>query len=134
MKSFGVKATLGAILTAGAMLAACSGGGAVGGGGEIKKADIPNGWPLTVDAIKVECTDDMSIFAVANDKVYPLNGQAERLRKAPGDKPVLHLEDIQLDDPEASKFTPGAKMSMDPVRVAAISACQKAGKWIKADS
>ena len=132
MKAFGIKATLGVVLTAGVMLAGCSGAGG-GGGGTIKKADVQN-WPLTVDEIKIECTDDMSIFAIANDKVYPLNGQAERLRVTPDKKPVEHLEDIQKDDPEAVKYTPGAKMAIGPVMQLAIASCQKAGKWTKAES
>jgi hypothetical protein len=135
MKSFGVKATsLGLVLAAGGVLAACSGGGGLGGDMTVKADQVQGAWPLTVDAIKIECTDDMSIYAVANDKVYPLNGQAERMRQAPDKKAVEHLEDIQKDDPEAAKYTPGAKMSLDPVRIAAIQKCQKAGKWTKSDA
>lgn len=130
MNSVARLATLGGALAAGMMLAGCSGGGGVGGA-TIKEADIKGVWPLTVSEIKIECTDDMSIFAVADDKVYPLNGQAERLRLAPGKKDVLPLENIQKDDPEAARYTPGAKMAMDSVREAAIAACEKAGKWMK---
>lgn len=133
MKAFGWTAALGAVLAAGGLLAGCGNGGGVGGGGmTIKAADVKGVWPLTVDEIKIECTDDMSIFATANDKVYPLNGQAERLRQDPDKKPVQHLEDIQKDDPEASRYTPGAKMAMDNVLQVAIERCQGAGKWTKA--
>jgi len=135
MKAFsGKAASLGLILAAGGVLAACSGGGGLGGDMTIKSDQVQGTWPLTVDSIRIECTDDMSIYAIANDKVYPLNGQAERLRQAPDKKTVEQLEAIQKDDPEASKYTPGAKMAMDAVRIAAIQKCQKAGKWTKSNA
>ena len=130
-----LKSTAAAALISGLLLAACSGGNGGGsGGGTLKASELQGAWPFTVNELKLECTDDLAIYAVAGDKVYPLNGEAERLRKAPGDKPVTRLEEIQKDDPEASKFVPGAKMPMDSVRSAAIASCQKAGKWLKAES
>ncbi len=55
---------------------------------------------------------------MADDKVYPLNGQAEQLRASRrGKKEVLPLENIQKGRSRGRALArQGAKMSMDGVR------------------
>jgi hypothetical protein len=102
------------------------------GGMIIKASDVGSSWPLTVPEIKIECGDDLAIYAKYGDKTFPLNGQAERLSMFYKKSPVTRLEDIQKDDLWTKEFVPGAKMSMDPVNKLAIQHCQTLGRWMKA--
>jgi hypothetical protein len=97
----------------------------------LKASDVTGPWPLTVPEIKVECGDELAIYGHVGDKVFPLNGQAERQAIFYKHGPVTRLEDIQKDDPWTNAFIPGAKMAMDPVSQAVIQHCEKAGRWVK---
>jgi hypothetical protein len=115
---------VGAALAGACVLAGCSGVG----GSSVKAADVQGEWPLTVDQIKLVCRDDLSIFAEVGDKTYALNGQAERNEGGYKVGKILHIEEIQKPDAQAS-LVPGIKMSLDPVLKVAIDHCQKSGKW-----
>ncbi len=97
----------------------------------LKASDVAGPWPLTVSQIKVECADDLAIYAKVRDKTYPLNGQAQRQSIFYKEGPVTRLEDIQKNDPWSTQFIPDAKMSMDPVSQEAIKRCELAGRWLK---
>ena len=121
-----MKAYLSAAIAVGAacLLSACSGVG----GSSVKAADVQGDWPLTVDQVKLVCRDDLSIFAEVGDKTYALNGQAERNEAGYKVGKILHIEEIQKADAQAS-LVPGIKMSLDPLLKAAIERCTKSGKW-----
>jgi hypothetical protein len=95
----------------------------------IASKDIGPQWPFTVSEVRVVCGPALAIFITAGGKTYPLNGQAERHPDLYKESPLGKLDDIWKVDPEMSKLSPGARMSLDPFTRQAIEACAKAGKW-----
>jgi hypothetical protein len=75
------------------------------------------------------CAPTLAIFITADSKAYPLNGQAERHPDLYHNGPLSKLSDIWKVDPEISKLSPDARMSLDAFTQRAIEACAKAGKW-----
>ena len=130
MKAYTVIAAVAAVALAGGWMAT-SASHAFFDSTVLKPSDVTGEWPLTVSEIKVECGPDLAIYGKVGAKTYPLNGQAERQAIFYKEGPVTRLEDIQKDDPWTQQFVPGAKMSMDPVNQAAISFCEKKGRWLK---
>jgi hypothetical protein len=86
-------------------------------------------WPFTVPEVSVVCAPALAIFITADGRAYPLNGQAERHPDLYKGSPLGKLDDIWKVDPEASKLSPDARMSLDAFTQKAIEACAKAGKW-----
>jgi hypothetical protein len=87
------------------------------------------GWPFTVPEVTVVCAPALAIFIRADGKTYPLNGQAERHPDLYKNGPLGKLNDIWKLDPQVSKLSPDARLSLDGFTQKAIEACVKAGKW-----
>jgi hypothetical protein len=109
-------------------LAACGKGG-FGGGSTISAQDVGASWPFTVSEVKVVCAPTLALFITADDKAYPLNGQAERHPELYAKGPLSKLNDIQKVDPVTSKLSPDTRMPLNDVMQKAIAACTAAGKW-----
>jgi len=75
------------------------------------------------------CAPTFALFISADGKAYPLNGQAERNPDLYGKGALSKLSDIWKVDPEISRLSPDARMSLDAFTHKAIEACAKAGKW-----
>ncbi len=116
-------ASLGAATVALMAMTACS------RGATIADKDIGAAWPFTTTQVKVICAPTLAIFVTADDKAYPLNGQAERHPELYKRGPVGKLNDIWKVDPQLSKLSPDVRMSLDAFTQKAIDACAKAGKW-----
>jgi hypothetical protein len=110
-----------------AMLAALA--GCNGNDIAIAAKDVGPPWPFTVSEVRVVCAPALAIFITAEGKAYPLNGQAERHPDLYNESPLGKLSDIWKVDPEMSKLTPDARMSLDAFTQKAVEACVKAGKW-----
>jgi hypothetical protein len=110
-----------------AMLAALAGCGR--NGASISSQDVGAQWPFTVSEVRVVCAPTLALFVTADGKAYPANGQAERHPELYKKGPLGQIDDILKVDPEVSKLTPGAHMSLDAFTQKAIEACSKAGKW-----
>jgi hypothetical protein len=95
----------------------------------IASKDVGSQWPFTVSEVGVVCAPTLAIFITADGKAYPLNGQAERRPDLYREGPLGKLNDIWKLDPEISKLSPDAGMSLDAFTQKAIEACTKAGKW-----
>jgi Protein of unknown function (DUF2511) len=99
----------------------------------IASKDVGQEWPFTVSEVRVACAPALALFISADGKAYPLNGQAERRPDLYGKGPLSKLSDIWKVDPEISKLSPDARMSLDAFTHKAIEACAKAGKWAPAN-
>jgi Protein of unknown function (DUF2511) len=95
----------------------------------IASADVEPEWPFTVPEVTVVCAPALAIFISAKGVAYPLNGQAERHPDLYNSGPLGKLNDIWKVDPQMSKLSPDARMSLDAFTQKAIEACVKAGKW-----
>jgi len=105
-------------------LAGCSRNGAA-----ISDKDVGPQWPFTVSEVRVVCAPTLALFVTADGKAYPANGQAERHPDLYKKGSLSPINDILKVDPEVSKLTPDARMSLDAFTQKAIEACTKAGKW-----
>ncbi len=99
------------------------------GGSTLSAKDVGDSWPFTVSEVKVVCAPTLALFVTADDKVYPLNGQAERHPELYAKSKLSPLNDIQKVDPVASKLSPDSRMPLGDVTQKAIAACTSAGKW-----
>jgi hypothetical protein len=115
-----------ALLGAAALLALA---GCNRNGATIGAQDVGPQWPFTVSEVRVICAPTLALFVTADGKAYPANGQAERHPDLYKNGPVGSLDDILKVDPQISKLTPGARMSLDAFTQKAIDACTKAGRW-----
>jgi Protein of unknown function (DUF2511) len=95
----------------------------------IASSDVGPQWPFTVAEVRVVCAPTFAPFISADGKAYPLNGQAERHPDLYGKGALSKLSDIWKVDPEISRLSPDARMSLDAFTRKAIEACIKAGKW-----
>jgi hypothetical protein len=95
----------------------------------IASTDVEPSWPFTVPEVTVVCAPALAIFVRADGRAYPLNGQAERHPDLYKDGSLGKLNDIWKVDPQTSKLSPDARMSLDAFTKKAIDACVKAGKW-----
>jgi hypothetical protein len=121
------RAAVGIVIVGGLLcpaLAGCSGRDIA-----IASTDGEPGWPFTVPEVTVVCAPALAIFIRADGKIYPLNGQAERHPDLYKNGPLGKLNDIWKVDPQVSKLSPDARMSLDGFTQKAIEACVKAGKW-----
>ena len=109
-------------------LAACGKGG-FGGGSAVSAQDVGASWPFTVPEVKVVCAPTLALFITADDKAYPLNGQAERHPELYTKGPLSKLNDIWKVDPQTSQLSPDTRMPLNDVTQKAIAACTAAGKW-----
>lgn len=107
-----------------AALAGCNRNGA-----SISAQDVGPKWPFKVQQVRVVCAPTLALFVTADGKAYPANGQAERHPELYKNGPVGQIDDILKIDPQVSKLSPGAHMSMDAFTQKAIEACVKAGRW-----
>ena len=98
-------------------------------GTAIASKDVGPEWPFTMSEVRVVCAPSRAIFITADSKAYPLNGQAERHPDLYQEGPLSKLNDIWKVDPDISKLSPGARMSLDAFTHKAIEVCAKAGKW-----
>jgi hypothetical protein len=98
-------------------------------GASITAQDVGPKWPFTVSEVRVVCAPTMALFVTAGDKAYAANGQAERHPDLYKKGKVSQINEILKIDPEVSKLTPEAHMSLDAFTQKAIEACTKAGKW-----
>jgi hypothetical protein len=98
-------------------------------GASISDKDVGAQWPFKVSEVRVVCAPTLALFVTADGKAYPANGQAERHPDLYKKGPVSQINDILKVDPEVSKLTPDAHMSLDAFTQKAIEACTKAGKW-----
>ena len=110
-----------------AMLAALA--GCNRNGASITAQDVGAQWPFKVSEVRVACAPTLALFVTADGKAYPANGQAERHPELYKKGPLGQIDDILKIDPEVSKLTPGAHMSLDAFTQKAIETCSKAGKW-----
>ena len=110
-----------AMLTA---LAGCNRNGA-----SISDKDVGAQWPFKVSEVRVVCAPTLALFVTADGKAYAANGQAERHPELYKKGPLSQIDDILKVDPDVSRLTPGAHMSLDAFTQKAIEACTKAGKW-----
>jgi hypothetical protein len=95
----------------------------------IASKDVGPQWPFTVPEVRVVCAPTFALFISADGNAYPLNGEAERHPDLYGKGPLSKLDDIWKVDPEISRLSPDARMSLDAFTRKAIAACAKAGKW-----
>jgi hypothetical protein len=95
----------------------------------IASTNVEPEWPFTVPEVTVVCAPALAIFISADGRAYPLNGQAERHPDLYKNGPLGKLNDIWKVDPQMSKLSPDARMSLDAFTRKAIEACAKAGKW-----
>jgi hypothetical protein len=95
----------------------------------IVSRDVEPKWPFTVPEVTVVCAPALAIFIRADGRAYPLNGQAERHPDLYKNGPLGKLNDIWKVDPQMSKLSQDARMSLDAFTQKAIEACVKAGKW-----
>jgi hypothetical protein len=95
----------------------------------IASTDVEAEWPFTVPQVTVTCAPALAMFISADGRAYPLNGQAERHPDLYQNGTLGKLNDIWKVDPQMSKLSPDARMSLDAFRQKAIAACVKAGKW-----
>jgi hypothetical protein len=95
----------------------------------IASTDVEPNWPFTVPEVTIVCAPALAIFISADGRAYPLNGQAERHPDLYKDGSLGKLNDIWKVDPQMSKLSPDARMSLDAFTQKAIEACVKAGKW-----
>jgi hypothetical protein len=95
----------------------------------IASRDVEPNWPFTVPEVTVVCAPALAIFIRADGRAYPLNGQAERHPDLYKNGPLAKLNDIWKVDPQMSKLSPDARMSLDAFTQKAIEACVKAGEW-----
>jgi hypothetical protein len=105
------------------------GKGGLGGGSTLSAGDLGATWPFTVSEVKVVCAPTLALFVTANDKAYPLNGQAERHPELYTKGSVSQLNDIWKVDPVTSQLSPDTRMPLNDVTAKAIAACTSAGKW-----
>ena len=98
-------------------------------GANISAQDVGPQWPFKVSEVRVVCAPTLALFVTADGKAYAVNGQAERHPDLYKKGPVGQIDDILKIDPEISKLTPGAHMSLDAFTQKAIEACTKAGRW-----
>jgi hypothetical protein len=105
-------------------LAGCNRNGAT-----ISDKDVGPKWPFKVSEVHVVCAPTLALFVTADGKAYPANGQAERHPDLYKKGPLSSINDILKIDPDISKLTPDAHMSLDAFTQKAIAACTKAGKW-----
>ena len=110
-----------------AMLAALA--GCNRSGASLTAQDVGPQWPFTVSEVRVVCAPTLALFVTADGKAYAANGQAERHPELYKKGPLGQIDDILKIDPEVSKLTPGAHMSLDAFTQKAIEACTKAGRW-----
>jgi Protein of unknown function (DUF2511) len=121
------RGAVGAGIAAVAMLPALA--GCNGNDIAIASKDVGPQWPFTAPEVRVACAPALAIFITADGRAYPLNGQAERHPDFYKEGPLSKLNDIWKIDPEMSKLSPDARMSLDAFTQKAIEACAKAGKW-----
>ncbi len=119
---------IGTGLTGLALLFALAGCGKFGGS-TLSAQDVGASWPFTVPEVKVVCAPTLALFVTADDKAYPLNGQAERHPELYTKGAVSKLNDIWKVDPVTSKLSPDTRMPLNDVTDKAIAACTSAGKW-----
>jgi hypothetical protein len=105
-------------------LAGCNRNGAT-----ISDKDVGPQWPFKVSQVHVVCAPTLALFVTADGKAYPANGQAERHPDLYKKGPLSSINDILKIDPQISKLTPDAHMSLNAFTDKAIAACTKAGKW-----
>jgi hypothetical protein len=98
-------------------------------GASLSAQDVGPQWPFKVSEVRVVCAPTLALFVTADGKAYPLNGQAERHPDLYKKGPIGQIDEILKIDPEISKLTPGAHMSLDAFTQKAIEACTKAGRW-----
>jgi len=98
-------------------------------GASLSSQDVGAQWPFKVDQVRVVCAPTLALFVTADGKAYPANGQAERHPELYKKGQLGQIDDILKIDPEVSKLTPGAHMSLDAFTQKAIEACTKAGRW-----
>ncbi|MEI9892214.1 MAG: DUF2511 domain-containing protein [Caulobacteraceae bacterium] len=96
-------------------------------GASLSAQDVGPQWPFTVSDVRVVCAPTLAMFVTADGKAYPVNGQAERHPDLYKQGPVSSLNDILKVDPQVSKLTPDARMSLDAFTQKAIEVCTKAG-------
>src|SRR5215475_11927683 len=104
-------------------------GGCDGDAIAIASKDVGPQWPFTVSEVSVVCAPALAIFVTADGRAYPLNGQAERHPDLYKNGPLSKLNDIWKVDPQMSKLSQDARMSLEAFTQRAIEACVKAGKW-----
>ena len=85
-------------------------------------------WPLTVDAIDVDCTNGLNVIAVAPDgRGYALRGgEGPRAREVWGASVYSFLDLVELD-PRLQEVSPGARRDSSRVLTAALEMCEDAG-------
>lgn len=98
-------------------------------GASLSAQDVGSQWPFTVSEVRVVCAPTLALFVTADGKAYPANGQAERHPELYKKGKLGQIDDILKVDPDVSKLTPGAHMSLEAFTQKAIEACTKAGKW-----
>ena len=98
-------------------------------GASISDKDVGPAWPFKVSEVRVVCAPTLALFVTTDGKAYAANGQAERHPDLYKKGPVSQIDEILKVDPQISKLSPGAHMSMDAFTQKAIEACTKAGRW-----
>ena len=98
-------------------------------GASISAQDVGPQWPFKVSDVRVVCAPTLALFVTSGGKAYAANGQAERHPDLYKQGPVGQIDDILKVDPELSKLTPNARMSMEAFTQKAIETCTKAGRW-----
>ena len=98
-------------------------------GASLSAHDVGPQWPFTVQEVRVVCAPTLALFVTSGGKAYAANGQAERHPDLYKQGPVGQIDDILKVDPELSKLTPNARMSMEAFTQKAIETCTKAGRW-----
>lgn len=101
--------------------AACSAGGDT----TLTADAVEGGWPFTVQEVRLQCGDAMSMFVIADGKAYPLNGEAERRpQHFKGKEPLHPLNEIWRTDLEVSQLFPDARVSLEPLTRVAMERCK----------
>lgn len=90
----------------------------------VTKAELGASWPLTVDAVDVDCGGGLGIAILTPDAAYPLSeGFGEEVRG----RPLRDLKEIWLE------FSPlpgvKARKNYGPLYQRAVEACRAKGLW-----
>jgi hypothetical protein len=78
----------------------------------VRRADVSERWPLTVDSIRVECIGGLVAVGHYGGKTYALNGVAET-------RGFLPIDSIWLENPD----DPGGRINISPVSRRAVEQC-----------
>lgn len=83
----------------------------------VRRSEIGDAWPLTVEEVQVECLPGSVLLVHANGKRYALNGTAMGMADERG---YADIEDIWAPNPDL----PGTRINIRPIFDRAEATCR----------